>query len=713
MLQLPHGRPVVYYHWSWPTAQRKSPEGPHLLPIVRPSIPSPPHKPASFFHGPPAPAPVAVLTAPSEKKIDRIENRLGNIECLLKNLSITSPQSDPLSHIHTPTTNFNAPPASSADVGSSDEESAYGGDNGIAAQTAFATEFLHRAVKRTSLREVNPKMEAALANLSQLVEIQNHRSISHGPRFPLQSPLPPGGLSKLPMPPATAVVPLLKQIKGKPNCKASRAPTNTQYRPLASPPTLFTTLCGLVGITDFAALCRMVYFATEDFSDALFITVNIGLHNLFVEQHALASDPAVRAEYQSYSRMCRVNSETGLANLPLFLSPKLENAQALLLGALYAVDVSRPSVAWILNSAAAQLCQTGGFHRLCRHQNDTPAMTRVKRIVFWHVFMLDKGLSLRLGRAAVIQECDIEIPWHYDFAGITLLESTAIASLWIQISALQGKIYDQLYSPSALAQPPGDIAQRAMAIAAECSRLSDEADVSRWEVLAQLQGSPSSEVIAVFLKGDEVQCQVILTLAYRVIPAPDGSLSRFCDECLQAARRAMAIHQETMQMMRPEGNMKSLYFHWNLLLTPYAPFFVLFCYVIETSSQDDLRILHDFVASLETARQESETVENLYRLCQVMHDVASLYVEAKAQQQQDQTMIPIGDEFEMYLSQLGVMPNGQQAVAPAGVLAADHLGPNLKMTDWLAGSYNMIGLLEEDLSQMDGYRWMQQPSAPL
>jgi hypothetical protein len=147
-------------------------------------------------------------------------------------------------------------------------------------------------------------------------------------------------------------------------------------------------------------------------------------------------------------------------------------------------------------------------------------------------------------------------------------------------------------------------------------------------------------------------------------------------------------------------------------LTPYAPFFVLFCYVIETSSQDDLRILHDFVASLETARQESETVENLYRLCQVMYDVASLYVEAKAQQQQDQTMIPIGDEFEMYLSQLGVMPNGQQAVTP-GVLAADHLGSNLKMTDWLAGSYNMIGLLEEDLSQMDGYRWMQQPSAPL
>jgi len=58
-------------------------------------------------------------------------------------------------------------------------------------------------------------MEAALANLSQLVEMQKRRSISHGPRFPLQKPVPPGGISKLPMPPMAAVVNLLKHAKGR------------------------------------------------------------------------------------------------------------------------------------------------------------------------------------------------------------------------------------------------------------------------------------------------------------------------------------------------------------------------------------------------------------------------------------------------------------------------------------------------------------------
>lgn len=49
-----------------------------------------------------------------------------------------------------------------------------------------------------------------------------------------------------------------------------------------------------------------------------------------------------------------------------------------------------------------------------------------------------------------------------------------------------------------------------------------------------------------------------------------------------------------------------------------------------------------------------------------MCDVASLYVKAKSQQQQDHTMIPVGDEFEMYLGHLGFMPSEDQTMANAG-----------------------------------------------
>lgn len=100
----------------------------------------------------------------------------------------------------------------------------------------------------------------------------------------------------------------------------------------AAPPTFFTILCTLVGIKDFADLCRTVYFPAEDFSDATFAVVNAMLYNLFVEQHSLAKDEALREEYNSYVTICKTNLETTLANFPLFLSPKIENVQALLLG---------------------------------------------------------------------------------------------------------------------------------------------------------------------------------------------------------------------------------------------------------------------------------------------------------------------------------------------------------------------------------------------
>lgn len=156
------------------------------------------------------------------------------------------------------------------------------------------------------------------------------------------------------------------------------------------------------------------------------------------------------------------------------------------------------------------------------------------------------------------------------------------------------------------------------------------------------------------------------------------------------------------------------------MLTPFAPFFVLFCHIIETLSSSDLKILQEFVASIETLQDASETVEKLCRVFQVYRDVAMVYVEAKSQQQEDQTMIPIGDEFDMYLSQLGFMPGvedgsgSMQAPNPQhpGQSGPMPMGPSggqaAQMADWFSGSRNMFGLLEEDLSQID-QRWQSQP----
>lgn len=141
------------------------------------------------------------------------------------------------------------------------------------------------------------------------------------------------------------------------------------------------------------------------------------------------------------------------------------------------------------------------------------------------------------------------------------------------------------------------------------------------------------------------------------------------------------------------------------MLTPFAPFFILFCYVIETSSAEDLAILQTFTATLDLASEASEASRKFATLCRVMCEVLTLYVEAKSQQHEDQTMRPIGDEFEMYLSQLGfmpTMPNADPGSAPMGnppgqVPASQQ--PAL-VSDWYSGSMNMMGLVEEDLSGM-------------
>lgn len=173
----------------------------------------------------------------SERKIDKIETRLGSIESLLQKLLTTQHAEacsslsacsacHPKHNLTTQTVSSGAPTASSTaeqeysgggddDDRDDDEGSVLGGDSGLTEQTAFVSEFLERAVQKTSLRELDPRMRMALANLKQLAEMQKKRSISHGPRFPLQRSVPPGGMSTLPMPPLETVVTLLRQTRGR------------------------------------------------------------------------------------------------------------------------------------------------------------------------------------------------------------------------------------------------------------------------------------------------------------------------------------------------------------------------------------------------------------------------------------------------------------------------------------------------------------------
>lgn len=229
---------------------------------------------------------------------------------------------------------------------------------------------------------------------------------------------------------------------------------------------------------------------------------------------------------------------------------------------LYAVDVSKPTVAWHFASAAAQLCQTGGFHRKDTLKHDAPHIAKIKRVLFWHVYTLDKGLGLRLGRASVIHESDIDIPRVFEFDALENGGATTVPTLWVEISGLQSRIYEQLYSPAALACPQTELVRRARVLADDARKVEIESESTRKRAYDYMKQMNTSEIVDIFIRGDEVQFHVTLTLIYRVIPAPEGSDSRFCNECLQSARNAMSAHQDCIRMLDLGSFAKTIYVHW-------------------------------------------------------------------------------------------------------------------------------------------------------
>lgn len=134
--------------------------------------------------------------------------------------------------------------------------------------------------------------------------------------------------------------------------------------------------------------------------------------------------------------------------------------------------------------------------------------------------------------------------------------------MWVEISGLQSLIYEQLYSPAALACPQDELVRRARALAEDCQRLGVRGDTARNNVYEFIKQMNISDVVDVFIRGDEVQYYVTQTLIYRVIPAPERSVSRFCDECLEAARKAMGAHQECARLIDLGSFVKTIYVHW-------------------------------------------------------------------------------------------------------------------------------------------------------
>lgn len=66
------------------------------------------------------------------------------------------------------------------------------------------------------------------------------------------------------------------------------------------------------------------------------------------------------------------------------------------------------------------------------------------------IYMLDKTLSLRLGRSSILQDWDISLPFVVSSdPNDKHAESSAFLSYWIKVARVQGLTYEKLFCPAA------------------------------------------------------------------------------------------------------------------------------------------------------------------------------------------------------------------------------------------------------------------------
>ncbi|RYP52655.1 hypothetical protein DL768_002211 [Monosporascus sp. mg162] len=566
-----------------------------------------------------------------EHKIDSIGDRLANVEEILRELAITTRRLvEEASRAKSCPSIEETSIAVTSAVDPSSTVRHFEGDTSLSAYATFTSNHLERRLHNTGLLSQDPDLAAALSSLRQIVS--DHNIYPSNQDFPtIQIGI--GTKQKYSMPPAEVVSQVLRDVKGVYDSVISLFYPVRPYESIMS-------------------LCKDLYFSRDDMSTASLIVACGSLYYIFRCYYlTFTTEDQRRADFKQYCEMLSKNMMDLLGQLSLFVTANNENVEALLLAAYYTVQSSKPSLCSVLTSKAADLCFTMGYHRADSMTSDSPELRERKISLFWFLYILDKSLCLRLGRASIIQDYDIAIPMpdfssaDRDHTGIRMLH------FWIKLSEVQGRVYEDLYSPH------------------------------------------------------------------------DQSLS-CSQECVAAARQALELHQNCVIRYGTmvDNCVFSEFLHLTLLHTPFTPFLVIFCHIIKNQSTDDLKILGDFIGTLQPARGVSSSVEKMFLVCNVFYRVAKLFVEAASKTPSysastaPDVSAQLRKELDPFMTRTGTFPfcaddsNGnryskEDANANPGQLDPTHefdpFVPMANIGEWFSDDQLIATLLGDNFNSLD------------
>ncbi|KAI1261042.1 fungal-specific transcription factor domain-containing protein [Xylariaceae sp. FL1019] len=437
------------------------------------------------------------------------------------------------------------------------------------------------------------------------------------------------------------------------------------------------TIGRILPLETFTNICRKVYFAVDGYSDIDFILANGYLSYVFSEYTGYTGEHDLRA----YCKLCRQNAQLALTRIPLLLPATMETVGALLFGATFAIETSRATVAWTYISNAASLAQSLRLHRLANSTEDKTVLN-AKINVFWLVYLLDKTLALRLGRPSNIQDSEINTPRPEN-------RGTARCS---DAARVQGKLYEQLYSPMGLKRSDVERSQSARLLAAELEEII--AEIKTDYIAAPSIQYAEDVMCVVYLKIELVKQLSLLSFIYRAIPAPAGSPTTITDESAATAREALQWHHQCMMDVRgciDSQFMMARYVNWGVTHMPFMPFSILFTRIIQLADGTDLGLLDRFTESLLTDESFVDSVTHPYRLYSTLSQAAQLYIQRaadKTQASNDEVVDPWGI-FDF--ASLGAENN----MPMADTQMERYITP--EMSGWYYGNQRFMSLLDDDV----------------
>ncbi|KIW20124.1 hypothetical protein PV08_00699 [Exophiala spinifera] len=596
-----------------------------------------------------------------EREIEKVNDRLARLETLLQaaNSRQARLQPSPQSYAETLST--------PRDKSGFEKEPDFAGDSSFVAHSKDATQAFERSLNLN----VRGDVAAAVATLRTFLD-NDGPSVAAGSdtalvQKPIQEAVLYPELAKLELPSMQVVLGVLRHAKTHP------------YQVFYEYP--------LLDVERLSDLCRKIYFPTDDYTIATFITVHVALYFLCNQMPKdTAKDLNFSSdELQQLADTCAHNAETAMRSMRLFMEASFETIEALLLAAMMTVEHSNLSLGWTLMTTASRMLQDAGYHRLPPY-SVAPEATK-KRIVFWLVYALERSLALCLGRSSNIQDCDItverpKVPEELNGPfGLLYLG-------WIHLGELQGQIYEQLYCARAQKQSPEAKGHVARALAGRLFEMEAHFKI-------EIEGYPFAEAVSENLHSTRISLATLLTLIYRMIPPdplPSGQPHhplKFHDLAIKSAREAVIMHNDAWNVLRHRQRQEwYLFVVWTVQWSPFVPYIVVFGNAIADRNVEDLQLLKEVVDGLESIADMSPGAGKLYRSCQKFYQIASIYL---AQVKADNNESQQGSSFDSSGSSARKVSQPAQAPAPA---------PAQTSISSLDASMSELPLFQQDWDEM-------------